>query len=553
MKDLNLIDYFPSDRPRKSQIEALEKLSSIFNSPKKYAIARLPTGSGKSHIGISVARSANRLDERRAELIESYDVYKTDANGNYIHEDLFLEAPSAGAFILTVTRSLQDQYKSLFQEISLIKGKNNYQCVVDPGVTVEFAPCLYTPDLKKECFNCNRCPYYKARQDSLLSLDPVLNYKAFFSLPSLLKKRQFFVCDEAREINSELVSNYTTTINYAQLLSEEIIFKKIISDDPTEALHWLTDVFTQLKEKQSDLKHKVALMSRKYTAKEGIYFRRIQNLGKLNILIMNLSNVLKAWEECNFIVEHKDNKSVTFAPCDVRPLAQEIFSYADKVLLMSATISDHEEYAKSLGIKREEYEFIDISSSFEPQKSPIYTTNKFNLSYKNIKRDLPKVIDAIEHICNLHKNEKGIIHTHTNSITESIKKKLGSNQRFLFREMGVSNEDIIKAHSDPRNNNTVLVSPSLGTGLSLDGDLGRFQIIVKAPYLPLDSKRIKKLFDKNPHYYMIEMLDSFIQMCGRCTRSQEDSSITYVLDSSISSAVLKYKKHLPKDFLDRFM
>jgi Rad3-related DNA helicase len=553
MKKLNLVEKFPSSSPRKSQVEALSQISNVFNSGKKYAIARLPTGSGKSHIGVSVARSTNHLDELRTNLLETYEVYKMDRNGSYVHEEEFLAAQTAGAFILTVSKSLQDQYKNLFEDLFLIKGKNNYQCEVDRNVTVDFAPCLYTPDLKRECFENDRCPYYKTRKNALLSLDPILNYKAFFNLPPFLKRRQFFICDEAREINAELVSSHTITINYAQLQAEEIIFKKIISDDPDEAHFWVNDVYLQLKEKQADLKQKVSLMSKKYSKTDGIYFRSIQNLSKLNNLVKNLCDVLKVWQECSFIVEHKDSKSVTFTPCDVRPLAQEVFGYADKVLLMSATISNHEEYAKSLGINKNEYDFIDIPSTFDASRSPIHITSKFNLSYKSIKNDLPRVVEAIRRICELHKNEKGIIHTHTNYITEVLKKNLSSNDRFLFRELGVTNEDIVKIHTEQKNINTVLVSPSLGTGLSLDDDLGRFQIIVKAPFLPLDSKRIKKMFDKNPQYYAMEMLDALVQMCGRCTRSQKDSSITYILDASALNAVLRYKNYLPKDFLDRFL
>ena len=65
--------------------------------------------------------------------------------------------------------------------------------------------------------------------------------------------------------------------------------------------------------------------------------------------------------------------------------------------------------------------------------------------------------------------------------------------------------------------------------------------------------RINNLFDINPQYYTMEMLDALIQMCGRCTRSQKDSSTTYILDASALNAVLRYKNYLSKDFLDRFL
>jgi Rad3-related DNA helicase len=113
--------------------------------------------------------------------------------------------------------------------------------------------------------------------------------------------------------------------------------------------------------------------------------------------------------------------------------------------------------------------------------------------------------------------------------------------------------DIMNEHKSRISEDTVLVSPSLDTGISLDDELGRFQIILKAPYLPLGSKRIKKLFDKNPSYYTMKMLDSLIQMSGRCTRSVEDYSVTYILDGSAVKAIKSNKTFLPKYFLDRFM
>ena len=170
-----------------------------------------------------------------------------------------------------------------------------------------------------------------------------------------------------------------------------------------------------------------------------------------------------------------------------------------------------------------------------------------------MERDLPKIIKLAVDICDKHKGEKGIIHTHTNQITEALKKKIKNNPRFLFREMGLTNENIIEEHKERKLDDTILVSPSLDTGISLDGDLGRFQIILKAPYLPLGSKRIKKMFERNPKHYIMKMLNTLIQMCGRCTRSVEDHSTTYILDGTAVKAVLTNKHHLPKHFLDRFM
>jgi Rad3-related DNA helicase len=219
---------------------------------------------------------------------------------------------------------------------------------------------------------------------------------------------------------------------------------------------------------------------------------------------------------------------------------------------MSATITNPEEYAKTLGIKPEEYEYIDIGSVFDSKKSPILCAGQFNLSHATIDKELPRVIEAAIEICNQNKGKKGLIHTHTNKITQELKRKVGNNKRFLFREVGSSNEDILKQHKE-REDDTILVSPSLDTGISLDDNLGRFQIILKAPFLPLGSKRIKKIFDKNKKYYTMKMLDILVQMCGRCTRSINDYSTTYILDGVIKRNIIDNYLKLPKHFRDRIV
>lgn len=553
MKTNTFLSNFPGNNPWPQQVEALEKTHHHFNSGKKYVILRLPTGSGKSHIATSIARSSASMSPDLYQLLSSYEAFKKTKDGLWLHSDKFEEAPFFGAAILTVTRSLQNQYLELFPDQIAAKGKNNYNCDIDKNVTVDFAPCLFTQGLKQECLDADRCAYFRSRKDALLSKDPVLNYKAFFNLPNFLQRRQYVIFDEADKLEGELVGQYSITINYSQLLAEEIPFTKLLSDNSKEAGLWLHDLFLTVSEKVADAKNKVAMMVGKNYKSDGILFKHMQRLGKLNNLYNCMMDAVLNWDSCQYLVENRTAKEVTLVPYDIKPLAKQIFDRSERVMLMSATISNPEQYAKSLGIKEKEYAFIDVKSTFDPQKSPIYCSTLYSLSHKNIESSLPKIINIIKEICDKHKGEKGLIHTHTNTITENVKKVLGRDKRFLFREVGITNEDIILEHKSRSKEDTVLVSPSLDTGVSLDDDLGRFQIIVKAPFLPLGSKRIKKLFDKNPQYYSMKMLDTLIQMCGRCTRSKKDYSITYILDGTIVKAVVNNKSNLPKYFLDRFM
>jgi hypothetical protein len=130
--------------------------------------------------------SATPIDSYRKDLVDSYLIYKKDRDGNYQYEDDFFTRSSFGSYILTVSKSLQDQYKALFPDVVLAKGKSNYACDVDPNVSVDFAPCLYASKIKEKCFAANRCPYYKVRNDAIVF------FRIYFELSFIHCPSNFF-------------------------------------------------------------------------------------------------------------------------------------------------------------------------------------------------------------------------------------------------------------------------------------------------------------------------------------------------------------------------
>ena len=265
-------------------------------------------------------------------------------------------------------------------------------------------------------------------------------------------------------------------------------------------------------------------------------------------LLLSLKTTLDTWDDCEYMIE-KGDEGITLKPFRVDNLSRYIFDHADKVLLMSATIIDAKHFARTLGIQNAEY--IEIDSTFDPKQAPILCTGKAKLNHKNLREQLPNLVKQIREICKHHGDVKGVIHTHTNEITEYIRKHI-TDSRFIFRESGVNNEQILKQHVDSENN-TVLVSPSLTYGVDLKDDLARFQIIIKAAYLPLGDERIKRLFKEDPQWYQNKMLNNFIQACGRGVRSKDDHCVTYVLDGCITDAVLRCRSRLPRYFIKRFV
>jgi len=541
-----LISYFPDEySPSKSQIQLINGVEKAFAKGKKFVICCAPTGTGKSFLGKTLANLSSHPTKSYKELITSYNAFRQDYNGNYTYEAEARKEPPSGTFVLTITKSLQDQYLKLFTDSKLLKGKTNYQCQVDLSFDVESAPCVLVNKLKEDCWEKNLCPYYNARNIALTEKFSILNYKMFLSLPSHVKRKNFIVCDEASELEDELVKQFSALIEYDKLKNYGFEIPALVTESQQKTRAWLYDIIFQLGEVINTLQNRYNKKITNLSPIDKIKIRYLKNLFNSLTLIETL------WDECEFIIE-KDIRRVNLTPLKIDKLAKYIFDFGENILLMSATIVDHKNFAKTLGIKESDYEYVEVESTFEASKSPIYVTSKNKLNYKNIKTELPIIADKIKQICQFHKDEKGIIHTHTMEITEYLKNRFISENRFLYRDISSKNEDILREHTN-KADPTILVSPSLGLGIDLKDDLARFQIIVKLPYLPLSSKRIKKLFDIDKSWYIDKMLNALVQSCGRATRSKNDYSTTYILDGNIVDVIKKYKEKLPKYFVDRFV
>lgn len=536
----NLLANFPEGyEPSKQQIKLLNKIEAAF-SETKFVICSAPTGSGKSFISKTLANVSDDCSESLSKMITSYDAFKMDQAGSFVYEEECKNEPPSGAFALTITKTLQDQYKSLFKDTSILKGKNNYQSTLDPSIDVELESIIMPKKVLDDHRTNHRCNYHNDRNDALINQFSALNYKMFLSLPSHIKQKNYIICDEASELEDEIIRQFSVSIDIDKLRKLGVKIFPLSSTKNATVIKWIEEILVTLTNHINDI-HEVS--------RKGLTQAETNKLRYLKGIHRTLSLIIETWSKCEYVVQIEDKFNIKVTPLKVNTLTKYIFSYADKILLMSATIIDHKNLAKTLGI--EDYKYVESESSFDPLKAPIFVSKTNKLNHANLQKALPSVMDQIKMICDKHNDVKGIIHTHTNYITNYIKNNI-KGDRFLYRDELNKNEDILSIHEDSKDP-TVLVSPSLGLGIDLKGDLARFQIIVKAAYLPLGDNRVKKMFELDKQWYQNKMLSNFIQQCGRGIRSKDDHCVTYVLDATISNAVIRSKNILPKYFLDRFV
>ena len=145
--------------PSNSQVTLLKEIEKAYEDGYKYVIVSAPTGTGKSFIPRTLGNVGANPTKHFKELINSYEAYRKDQHGNYIFEKDCLSEPAFGTFALTITKQLQDQYKLLFDDIEILKGKQNYICTVDESFNVDTAPCIHTTKLINECWAKISCTY----------------------------------------------------------------------------------------------------------------------------------------------------------------------------------------------------------------------------------------------------------------------------------------------------------------------------------------------------------------------------------------------------------
>src|SRR5919202_5753538 len=291
----------------------------------------------------------------------------------------------------------------------------------------------------------------------------------------------------------------------------------------------------------------------------------IRDTERLTKTINNILSNPKNWIVSEIKKENYEVVRVELKPLDISSYCKALFEKCSKTLIMSATILNHKTFCKSIGLippeekrgekddNNDKVKFIQVQSDFPIEKRPIYPLNIAYLNFNNLQLQEVKssITKTIDNLMSLHKNDKAIIHTTSYDQLNFIKENLSitNARRLIVTDPEIQRDEIIKQHTDNPVKPTVLISPSLHTGLDLKDELSRFQIITKVPY-PNKSDRwtnAKREVDSDWYYWQTAL--KLIQAYGRSVRSKDDWARTYILDSAFGYFVKKNKAILPSWFI----
>lgn len=275
--------------------------------------------------------------------------------------------------------------------------------------------------------------------------------------------------------------------------------------------------------------------------------RTMQIIADLKQYQVKIDVFLKEYEENknNWVLEKSFNEKTKQFEYSLEPiwaydyLNKYVWSKYDMVILMSGTILNKKIFCDLNGIDTAKSAYYSMPSPFDVKNRPIYYMPVGKMSFTKKEETFKNYVPMIEKILNKYKGKKGIIHTNSFELSEWIKKDI-SNSRLIFHTSEDKNE-ALQNHFDS-NDDSVIVSPSMSTGVSFDHDKSRFQIIAKIPYPSLASQKNKLRQKNNPDWYSWKTIAELLQMAGRSIRSKTDHADTIIIDGSFSD-VLKYSSH----------
>lgn len=233
----------------------------------------------------------------------------------------------------------------------------------------------------------------------------------------------------------------------------------------------------------------------------------------------------------NSILDNNMDISAEFKPYSVLDDTQNLLKMGNICIFLTGTLGSKDKFCQWNNINPDETYYIYEKSPFDVAKRPIYVDFVGRMS--GFRRGIPnwknkRAIKKIKEILDMHKNEKGVIHTSSNEQAFWIMNHLKE-----YNLMFVGGEDrnrILKDFTESKEN-IILIGASIKDGVDFKGDLCRFQIVFKIPY-PQLNEQVKYRRDLDPKWFYYQTVMALMQAYGRGIRDNDDYCVMYIIDSS---------------------
>ena len=513
-------------RDKKFRIHQKEAIEWVMGSEKKIRVVKARTGAGKSLIAMVCGVMAGDLT------------------------------------YLVQSRFLQLQIASDFPKTSVIWGRQNYPCLkystrnCNECLSTESHPC----ELKGSCL------YPLAKKKALEASYRTLNFAYYINEISYVGRfagNVFTVIDEADSLENVLAQSVqlsfgertlyqlglqdgphrkTATAKDGLLSWRE--FGEIAKQRATEICNNLCREIESMGDRDDDLKLK--------KMKEKEHYVHI--VERCDVFLGNMD---KQWLYEEIPRSGSRQGQIIFRPTWLSPELSEryLFAHSQNFTLLSATFPPMPILAKLLGLDVSDIDFKELPSTFDPELSPVHIWPVANVVSKEMDIAIPKLVAAIKKIIDMHPGVHGIIHCISWKLCGEIMK--GVNSPRLITHTSENRQKVINEfmnHDGIYAKDSILTSPSCERGIDLREDLARFSIICKMPYLNVGDKLVSARIysgDLGRLWLLSDATSTVEQMAGRSTRSETDTSVTYILDAQVNKIYMEKPSLFSKAFKEQ--
>ncbi|MFC7044179.1 helicase C-terminal domain-containing protein [Halobacteriaceae archaeon GCM10025711] len=518
---------FPAPSYRGTQQQALQDIREAFEVGNDVVLVRAPTGSGKSLLARAIMGCARQAGEA---------------------------APSeaVGAYYTTPQVSQLDDVAEddLLDDLRIIRGKRNYTCIL-PGeetTPVDRAPCARQAGY--DCAVKHRCPYFSARaiasNRSIAAM--TLAYFMRTAGSEVFRKRDVVVIDEAHglaewaEMYAAIDLNRRTVPMWDDLRVPELT-------DVERAARYADNLVQVARRNKDDL-----IAQSELSAEDAARRDRLQEL--ISELEWFAEDYRDPDSVTTWVVDQPDGAG---GPATIKPMNPErylqhtVWDRGNRFALLSATILNKAAFCRQVGLDPENVALVDVDHTFPVENRPLYDVTQGKMTFEHRQETLPKIARTVVRVMQAHPDEKGIVHAHSYDIQEELVRRLrnfgvGSRIRTHTREDRDQELDAWKATDDP----DVFLAVKMEEALDLKGDLARWQVLCKAPFLNTgDSRVARRLEDGQWAWYYRAALRTVIQGAGRVVRAPDDYGATYLADSSLLDLFDRARTDMPPWFAEQ--
>ncbi len=383
---------FMKDSFRAGQDTGLDAMAKHLDAGIKYVIGEFPTGTGKSCMAMTMAKTAR------------------------------------DAYIATSQNILIEQYESEFSKergFSTVKGKKNYECCggyenCDIG-TKKNCKCTRMKIYETTPLEDIDCNYLYAKHRAMRSDICFTNTKYYALACGSWGKRKLAVIDEAHNIASDVMSMTSISINdftLTRVLRLSTPFPKFNVDNsdvkdcyPVE-IGEFADFLMQLQEELYYILER---------STENVGFAFSYDMDEVKSMYDKVMEFLNTYQNGQrWIVDYypergKMHRKLVAQPIDTGYFAQKKFFdlQAKQYILQSATIVDKIQFAKECGIELGLGQVVSVvrPSPFDLSRRPIAIDSVGNINNSNLKELLPSITQQLISALELRPYQKRILHT----------------------------------------------------------------------------------------------------------------------------------------------